>query len=64
MGSVRVEQFLDKALVGGFREPALFVKQSHDTHGLFDQLDGWLKIQSEVNELPFNTWIVTYRVYI
>lgn len=54
MGSVRIEHLLNEALVGGFGEPALFIKQSHDTHGLLNQLDRRLQIQAEVDELPFD----------
>ena len=55
MDRMRVEQLLDKTLVGGFGEPALFVEQSHDTHGLLNEVNSRLQIQSEIDKLPFDT---------
>ena len=51
--AVLLVQFVDVCFVGGFREPAFFVKQGKDTHGLLDQIDGRLEIKAKVDELPF-----------
>lgn len=45
--------FFDEGGVIGFWEPTLLVQQGQDSHGLLQQIDGGLQIESEVDELPF-----------
>ena len=60
MGRVWVEQLFDETLVCGFREPAFLVQEGHNAHGLLDQLDRRLQIQSKVDKLPFDTFSLVF----
>ena len=48
--------FVDERRVVGFREPTFFVEQRQDAHGLFEQVDGGLQIESKVDKLPLDTF--------
>ena len=63
MARVRVEQLLDEALVGRLGEPALFVEQSHDTHGFLNQVNCGLQIQSEIDKLPLDTFALVLFLF-
>ena len=58
MLAVLLVQFIDICLISCFGEPAFFVQQGQDTHGFLNQVNGGLKIQSEINELPFDSFLL------
>ena len=49
-------KLLNIALVSGFREPAFLIKQGEDAHRTLNQINGWLQVQTEINEGPLNTF--------
>jgi len=48
-------QLLDEALVGGLGEEALLIEDRHDTHGLLDQVNRGLEVETEIDHLPLDT---------
>eukprot|EP00732_Lithocolla_globosa_P001517 Lithocolla_globosa_v1_NODE_770_length_3312_cov_5.913417.p2 type:complete len:162 gc:universal NODE_770_length_3312_cov_5.913417:2095-2580(+) len=45
---------LNKRFVRRLWEETLLVENGHDAHSLLNQLDGWLKVEPKVDELPIN----------
>jgi len=50
-------------LVGGFREPTLFVQQGQYAHMLLDQIDGGLEIESKIDEFPIDTCVYIMLIF-
>eukprot|EP00732_Lithocolla_globosa_P001105 Lithocolla_globosa_v1_NODE_497_length_3887_cov_213.445459.p3 type:complete len:150 gc:universal NODE_497_length_3887_cov_213.445459:2167-2616(+) len=48
-------EFFTERFVSCLGEETLFIQDRHDTHLLFNQINGGLQIQTEVNKLPFHT---------
>jgi hypothetical protein len=51
---VRLCDLVHEGAVCCFGEPTFLVQEGEDSHWLLKQVDGWLQIQTEVDELPFD----------
>ena len=51
---VRFGDFINERRIVGLREPTLFIQKRQDSHRLLQQIDGWLQIETKVDELPFD----------
>ena len=57
---VSTVQFVDEGLVGSLGEHALFLKDGQDTHRLFNEIDRVLQVHTEVNEFPFDAFLLVF----
>jgi hypothetical protein len=52
-------QLVDEGKIGGLREEGFFIEKGQDTHRfLFDEINGWLQVKSEIDECPLDSFLL------
>lgn len=56
-------QLVHEGLVGGLREEAFFVEESENSHRFFDQIDGGLEVETEIDEVPLDAFFLVFFLF-